>query len=149
MDQRFNTFCREKCLGRKDNWLRPQGLISTENSVLGLHDHGPHFLMWGVWNLFQARNLTGSWEVPTASDVYPPSVQVSTHSTLQSLLAWFYIPQAMNVIVIHVDLVLGGTNLECYYSLSRLSCPWTCDSRRNIFCFSVVCSLRDWRILND
>ncbi|EDL88308.1 rCG61198 [Rattus norvegicus] len=34
-----------------------------ENSVLGLHDHRSYFLMWGVWHMFQTRNLAGSGEL--------------------------------------------------------------------------------------
>jgi hypothetical protein len=49
-DLRLNTFFGEECLGREAYWLNPQYLISMENSVLGLHDHRSHFLMWELWH---------------------------------------------------------------------------------------------------
>ena len=42
-------------------------LIRMKYSVLGLHDYRRHFLMWGVWHMFQARNLAGIGEAPTIS----------------------------------------------------------------------------------
>jgi hypothetical protein len=45
----LNTFCRDECLGRKAYQLSPLGasrcLISIENSILGLCDQRPCFLM--------------------------------------------------------------------------------------------------------
>lgn len=66
VDVRLNTFSREVYLGGEAYWLSFRAsmyLISMENSGLSLCDHRSHFLMWGVWHVFKARNLAGSREL--------------------------------------------------------------------------------------
>ena len=47
--------------GKGSLLAKPSGqLISMENSDLGLPYHRSCFLTWGVWHVFQARNLAGN-----------------------------------------------------------------------------------------
>ena len=50
---------------------KPTGSLDTSMAwttlFLGLHDHKSHFLIWEVWQVFQARNLVGSRDPPTIS----------------------------------------------------------------------------------
>ena len=61
-----------------------------ENTFLGLCDHRSYFLMWEVWHLFQAKNLTGSRKAAIISGV---SFWVLNQLYPASFLAWFTIPQ--------------------------------------------------------
>ena len=60
--QKFNTFFSEECQESRVYWLKTSGpleyLIGMENSVLSLHDHRSHFLIWKV-------NVTGNRDLPT------------------------------------------------------------------------------------
>ena len=70
MDQRLNTFCREKCLRRQPYWLNLQGLYITHyhrGLCFGIHGHVSCYLMLVVRHMIYPRNLVGIKEPPTFS----------------------------------------------------------------------------------
>lgn len=78
---------------REAYWLKPQYLNSMENSVLRLHDHRSHFLMWEVGPILQTRNRGGSRDPPTISGGSLVARDSEPNSTVPSFLAWSTVPQ--------------------------------------------------------
>ena len=82
----------------KMSW--PLGTSLAWRTVLGPSDHGTCFFYVRHVARFPRQESGRKWGVTYLSGVCPPSLQVSTCSTLSNFLAWFYHPTKMQASVL-------------------------------------------------